>query len=89
MEADSSGGPADTSHARSPPAKVYAVSLCDGIGGIFLALDLLGAPFDGVAAEKEWHLRELTRRRFPWLQTWSDCMSLRPEAMVQAATQSA
>ena len=57
------------------------------MGGTFIALDALGIPFEGVAAETEWHLRELTRRRFPWLQMWSDCMSLCPKAIVRGATQ--
>ena len=52
------------------------ISLCDGIGGIFICLTLLGLPFSGIAAEIDHDLRDFTHRKFPQLTLFSDCTSV-------------
>ena len=58
------------------------VSLCDGIGGAFLALDLADLPFFGVAAEKEGHLRDFTHQHWPHLKLVKDCGHLEADDLI-------
>ena len=80
MPADAS---AETSNIQLPPIgclkflrKLFVVSVCDGIGSIFLALTSLGLSFAAVAAEKEAHLRSLVHEHFPHVTPWSDMLKL-------------
>ena len=52
------------------------VSLCDGIGSIFICLTMLGLPFGGIAAEIDSDLRDFAHRKFPRLTLFSDCTSV-------------
>ena len=65
--------------------KWFIVSMCDGIGGAFLAAQLANLPFAGMAIEKEAHLRDFTHARWPQLTMVQDCSNVSAEEVVKQA----
>ena len=61
------------------------VSLCDGIGGLFLALEQACLPFHGITAEKDAGLRGFVHRKWCSLQAHSDCSSISAQMVIAAA----
>ena len=59
-----------------PSDRWLVVSACDGVGGIFLALQLLGRSFEGLAAEKDRHLQEFSHGKFPHVLLHKEVASL-------------
>ena len=66
----------------------FVVSLCDGIGGAFLALHLADLPFHGIAAEKEPHLRDFTFKKWPHLEMHKTCDTIKTDKIIKQATSS-
>ena len=63
----------------------FVVSLCDGIGGFFLAIQLAQYAFEGIALEKEAHLRDFTHSRWPQLLMRQDCESVTADEVIRLA----
>ena len=66
--------PEKEGHTEPPPPQqragtdgpvVYVASVCDGIGGIFVALSAYTEEIYGHACESEEHLRKLTQQKWP------------------------
>ena len=64
-------------------AGLFVISLCDGIGCIFVALSSLGISFDGCAAESDSDLRRLVHSYFPHLTSFTDVMNLAAEELMK------
>ena len=60
----------------TPNHMVFVLSLCDGIGAIFDAVEYFTAKIDGLVCEKDANLRALARRRWPGLAVWENATTL-------------
>ena len=58
-----SSGPSTADTIGDP--RVYVLSVCDGIGGIFVAVSKYTSEIEGHACEKEQALREFVRKKWP------------------------
>ena len=54
------------------------------LGGIFLCLQLLCRPFEGIAVEKDQGLREFVHRKWPRIVPRNDAMKLASEEVLAA-----
>jgi len=61
----------------------FVVSLCDGIGGAFLALDIAKVKFDGIAAESDHDLLDFVHLQWPRLVLKSDCCKVTAEEVLK------
>ena len=77
--------------APQPHKPMFVISVCDGIGGIFVALRGVNVAVQGIAVEKEAALRSLTHKHFPELTLLEDMMttpmSVYFDAVIASGTQ--
>ena len=59
------------------------VSLCDGVGGIFLALQIADRRFRGLSVEKDRDLGEFVHQRWKHLELLSDVAKLSAEQILK------
>lgn len=60
---------------------VFVVSVCDGVGAIFEALQQMGCTFAGHSCEREQHLRKFVAAKWPFLSSSSDVRDLRVDGL--------
>jgi len=61
---------------------IFVVSLCDGIGSIFVVLKLLRKRFRGIAAEMDPHARALASHHHPKVQAYADALDITSELIM-------
>eukprot|EP00971_Amphidinium_carterae_P334582 6469938-Amphidinium_carterae.2 len=61
----------------------FVVSLCDGVGCAFIALQSMGIRFAGLSAEIDEELRNHVRGKWPHVSSWSDMTTLSTETVLQ------
>ena len=61
------------------------VSLCDGIGGLFVCLSRLKVPFDAIIAESDTGLRDFVHARFPTAEVFKDALSIDSDLVMKRA----
>eukprot|EP00971_Amphidinium_carterae_P184535 3663563-Amphidinium_carterae.1 len=66
----------------------FVVSLCDGIGCAFVALQSMGIQFEGISAEIDEELRTHVHRKWPHISTWGDLTTLPTATVLQQFRQS-
>ena len=85
--ATSADGRLETIPCLQSLRRLFVVSVCDGIGSIFVALTSLGVGFSAIAAEKEAHLRALVHDHFPAVTPWADMQKLQLQDLVKLLPQ--
>ena len=56
--------------------RIFPISLCDGLGTLWVCLRLLGINASGVAAESDQNLQELVKHHFPQVAQFNDVLKL-------------
>ena len=67
------------------PQRLFVISVCDGIGAVFVALMAFIAAVEGIACESMEHLREFTGRTFPGTTSAVDVAALAVADIIAAA----
>jgi len=65
--------------------KWYVVSIFDGVGGAFVALDTLGIKFEGVAVESRAHLRDFVKAKYPHISHVHQVGCLKTDGIISEA----